>query len=114
VITFVSLNQHACELFRRHGFQISKLGEEPIVKLNETAWKGKDYEWLRRQENYCQRQEIAFREVDPEAEGDDFLDRIVPELLAFRASRREAVHRCEMRFFVGQFRPWPSAAGGCS
>jgi phosphatidylglycerol lysyltransferase len=106
VVTFFSLDQDACELFRRHGFRVSKLGEEPIVMLDQTQWRGKDYEWLRRQENYCLRQQVTLREVDPEAEGDDYRSRLVPELAAISRDHLAAtVHGCEMRYFVGQWEP---------
>src|SRR5262249_19611355 len=39
-------------LYERHGFQVTKWGEEPVVDLRGATWEGKPYEWVRRQENY--------------------------------------------------------------
>ena len=66
-------------LFRRHGCQLTKLGEEPIVDLTRTTWRGKAYEWVRRQENYCLRRGLAVRELVPQREP-DYRDRLAAEL----------------------------------
>lgn len=51
------------ELLREFGFQATKFGEEPIVELDQCTWKGKNYEWVRRQTNFCRRNHIDFEEV---------------------------------------------------
>ena len=41
------------------GFQATKWGEEALVDLPDCTWSGKDYEWVRRQSNYCRRQGLV-------------------------------------------------------
>lgn len=106
-VTFFGIGRNDFKLFRQHGFQITKLGEEPIVLLGETEWKGQAYEWLRRQEKACQKSGVTFREIEPVAEGAAYAEQIVPQLE--EVSRQHVagtIHRREMKFFVGQFEPF--------
>ena len=101
-ITFFNASRVACRLFRQHGFQITKCGEEPIVRLDQTDWRGKDYEWLRRQENFCQRQGVTLREVNPQSA--EYKERIAPELeIISNEHIKNTLHQREMGFFVGLF-----------
>ena len=50
-------------LLRSRGFELTKWGEEPIIDLQSTDWRGKAYEWVRRQENYCLRHGLTSREI---------------------------------------------------
>jgi phosphatidylglycerol lysyltransferase len=105
-LEFFGVGRSDFKLYREHGFQITKFGEEPIVLLDETEWKGQAYEWLRRQEKGGQKSGLTFREIVPEAEGTDYENRIVPELDAIsREHLAGTLHRREMTFFVGQFKP---------
>lgn len=105
-LTFFSLSRSDFPTFRSRGFQISKIGEEPIVVLDETEWRGGAYEWLRRQEKTCLKSGLTFREIDPAADRDDYERRIAPELEAVsREHLAETLHHREMKFFVGQFDP---------
>lgn len=105
-LTFFGIGRSSFKLFRRFGFQISKLGEEPIVVLDETEWKGQAYEWLRRQEKSCLKAGLTVREIFPEAEGTDYVNRIAPELeQVSREHLQSTLHQREMKFFVGQFEP---------
>jgi len=105
-LTFFSLNRSDLKTFRERNFQVSKLGEEPIVMLDETEWKGQAYEWLRRQEKACQKNGVMFREIDLAAEPDKYEQQIAPELEEVsRQHLAETLHAREMTFFVGQFDP---------
>ena len=64
-VAFCNIDREQLPLFRRHGFQVTKFGEDPVVRLDKTTWEGKEYEWVRRQENFCKRQGVEFFEVDP-------------------------------------------------
>jgi phosphatidylglycerol lysyltransferase len=105
-LTFFGVGRNDFKQFRDHGFQITKWGEEPIVLLDETEWKGAAYEWLRRQEKGCQKSGLTFREVDLAAESADYAQRIAPELEQISQEHLAGtIHRREMKFFVGQFEP---------
>ena len=60
--SFYNVTEHDVELFREHGYQVTKWGEEPFVDLQECTWSGKPYEWVRRQTNYCRRAGITIVE----------------------------------------------------
>jgi phosphatidylglycerol lysyltransferase len=59
IVTFFNVTAEDAPIFREHGFQVTKWGEEPFVDLQECTWSGKQYEWVRRQTNYCRRQGIT-------------------------------------------------------
>ncbi len=105
-LTFYNLPREEADRLGRRGFQVTKCGEEPIIDLTTTSWSGRSYEWLRRQENYCRRQNVRWREV-PHEEGDTvFRERVVPELLEIsRQHIAGTVYGRELRFFEGQFSP---------
>jgi phosphatidylglycerol lysyltransferase len=106
-VTFFGIGRSDFKLFRQHGFQITKLGEEPIVLLDETEWKGQAYEWLRRQEKACLKSGVTFREIDPAVEGAAYAEQIAPQLEEIsREHVAGTIHRREMKFFVGQFEPF--------
>jgi len=104
--TFHNLTHGDLELFRRHGFQTSKFGEEPIVRLDETCWQGKSYQWVRRQENYCKRQGVSAEEITADPDDFEFRERIVPELEDLnREHLAKTLHGRELHFFQGKFKP---------
>jgi phosphatidylglycerol lysyltransferase len=103
-VAFYNIDREQLPLFRRHGFQITKFGEEPVVRLDKTDWKGKDYEWLRRQEKFCQRQGVQLVEVNPDPNDPQYRRQIAPELEAIsREHIASTLHGKEMRYFVGRF-----------
>jgi phosphatidylglycerol lysyltransferase len=105
-IAFFNVPRSQTAFFRKHGFQITKCGEEPIIKLSTTDWIGRTYEWIRRQENYCKRQGVEFCELRADPTDEDYRERIVPELEEIsRQHLSQTLHRRELQFFVGQFRP---------
>ena len=66
VINAYSILEKDIPLMEQAGFQINKFGEEPVLDLGEITWKGKEYEWIRRQANYCQRHGVTCAEVHRE------------------------------------------------
>ena len=62
VLTFFNIPEEQLPLFRDYGFQATKWGEEALVDLPDCTWRGKQYEWLRRQSNYCLRHGLAVAE----------------------------------------------------
>jgi phosphatidylglycerol lysyltransferase len=106
-LTFFGIGRNDFKLYRQHGFQITKSGEEPIVLLDDVQWRGKEYEWLRRQEKSCQKSGLKFREVDTDSNAEEYATRIAPQLEEIsREHLAGTVHRREMKFFVGQFEPF--------
>jgi phosphatidylglycerol lysyltransferase len=106
-LTFFGIGRNDFKLYRQHGFQVTKFGEEPIVLLEDTQWRGKEYEWLRRQEKSSQKAGITFREIDPAVEKEAYAAQIAPQLDEIsREHLAGTVHRREMKFFVGQFEPF--------
>ncbi len=50
-------------LFREFGFEVRETGEEPLVDLRTATWAGKDFAWVRQQENSCLRSGVTYREI---------------------------------------------------
>jgi lysylphosphatidylglycerol synthetase-like protein (DUF2156 family) len=65
VVNCYSILDKDVPLMERAGFQINKFGEEPVLDLGSVDWKGKPYEWIRRQTHYCERQGVICSEVHP-------------------------------------------------
>ena len=106
VVSFLNIGRNDLALFRRYGCQISKFGEEPVIDLEETTWNGKAYEWLRRQENFCTRQGVQFREIAHDSGDTVYRDQIVPELAEIsQAHLASTLHGKELEFVEGRFRP---------
>ncbi len=59
LVTCFNVTEEDAPLFREHGFQVTKWGEEPYVDLQTCTWSGKQFEWVRRQTNYCRRAGIS-------------------------------------------------------
>ena len=77
------------------------------MRLDRVNWQGKPYEWLRRQENYCIRQQLRFEEIDPASDPGHYRDHIVPELEEVnRQHLAGTLHGRELVFFEGRFDPW--------
>lgn len=105
-VTFYNITDDDAPLFRRHGFQVTKCGEEPILDLPSVTWRGRPYEWLRRQENYCLRQGVACREVCVDLADAHYLSLVVPELQEIsREHLDNTAYGRELQFFEGRFDP---------
>jgi phosphatidylglycerol lysyltransferase len=88
------------------GFEPTRLGEEPLVDLPERTWASGEFEWVRRQTNYCRRHGVEFEEVrglGSSGADSETIRREVSEiseaLLATKAQRRE------MKVFENRFDP---------
>lgn len=101
-ITFHNIGDSELAMYRDLGFQVTKWGEEPIIDLDGRNWKGKAFEWVRRQTNYCLRNGVRAFEV-PHAElTQEQWQRTLDEMLVVAAeSLSEKSQRSEMRFFEG-------------
>lgn len=105
-VSFWNVSRESVPLFRDRGFQVTKCGEEPFVRLAAATWKGKDYEWLRRQENFCRREGLEVAEIRADPADASYRERLVPQLEEIsRAHIEGTLHGREMRYFVGRFTP---------
>lgn len=106
VATFYNIGETELPLFRQQGFQITKWGEEPLLDVPNLTWSGHDYEWVRRQSNYCRRQGLAVTECSKddysEQDWSDLMDQIrqvADECLSTKPQRGE------VEFFNGCVNP---------
>ncbi len=104
VLSFYNLTDDDVPLVRDFGFQVTKWGEELLVDLTECAWAGKPYEWLRRQTNFCRRQQIVVRECDRARMSAREWHRVSEELGEIsQAQLVNKPQRDEIRFLEGRF-----------
>lgn len=112
-LDFVQLNQREVSflnvlavdvpVFREFGFQVSKVGEEPVIDLQQTTWQGSDFAWVRRQENYCLRNGLKFREVEPDPRDPEYASYIVPQLLQVSEEHlHDSVYNRELGMMTGR------------
>lgn len=106
VLSFYNVAESDLPLFRDYGFQATKLGEEAAIDLNCWDCRGKSFEWLRRQVNYCRRQGLTAAEAVREDYSPPEWSSLVAELAevsaGFLAAKPQAV---ELRFLDGAFHP---------
>ena len=101
---YVNVPRNEIGVYRARGCQVTKVGEEPLVCLEDREWRGKEAEWVRRQENYCRRQGLEMREVDPDPDCPEYRGVICPQLEAISEEHVAAtLHHGEMEFFVSRF-----------
>lgn len=105
-ISFLNILGRDVPAFRRAGFSVSKVGEEPVVPLDECTWQGADYAWVRRQENFCTRSGVRFEEILPDAGCPTFRDQTTPEILEVsREHLQDTVYGRELSMMVGRLDP---------
>ena len=103
-LSFYNIGRSETAVYKEAGCEITKMGEEPIIDLERTEWRGKKYEWVRRQENYCKRQGVELVEV--RTEDDNYEQEIAPQLeQVSQLHVADTLHAREMKFFVGSFDP---------
>lgn len=78
--SFYNVAEGDIDLFREHGYQVTKWGEEPFVDLQECTWSGKPYEWVRRQTNYCRRAGVTIVEHRRDEMDDESWNALLREL----------------------------------
>jgi phosphatidylglycerol lysyltransferase len=105
-LSFYNVAENDLPLFRGYGFQATKLGEEAVIDLEEWGCQGRAFEWLRRQVNYCRRQQLRAQEYGPETVSWHQWERLADETrqmsAAFLAAKPQAG---ELRFLDGTFDP---------
>ncbi len=102
--TFFNVPRNEINMFRRHKCQVTKFGEEPLVRLQRTDWHGKEAQWVRRQESFCKRQGVEVCEVDPDPANAEYRGEVAPQLEEIsRDHLASTLHGIELRFFVSQF-----------
>lgn len=102
-VAFHNVADDELPLFRRHGFQVTKWGEEPVVDLATLSWSGGRFEWLRRQVNHCRRHGVVVSEVRPGEIGHDEWAAAFAEVLEVAAeSLARKAQADAMRFFEGR------------
>ncbi len=90
-------------LFDRLGFQSTKIGEDAIISLRDCTWRGKEYEWVRRQTNYCQRHGLICRPISIAPPADQQVGRLA-ELAEISSDFLDrSPHGQTMGYFVGRF-----------
>lgn len=106
VATFYNIGESELPLFQEQGFQITKWGEEPLLDLPELTWSGHEYEWVRRQVNYCRRQHAVVTECRRENYSPGDWAELMDEI---RGIARECLstkpQRGEVRYFNGSVDP---------
>lgn len=101
---FFAVDQATRDTLARHGFQANKFGESAIVDLAQTDWKGKRYEWVRRQTSYCQRQGLTVEECAKHSTSADGWQALTAELLEIEKQfLTDRSHGGHLRHVVGQF-----------
>lgn len=109
-VMFMNVGRDQLAPFRQQKYQVTKSGEEPVVRLETATWQGKDFEWVRRQENFCKRQGLVLEEIKADPEDPVYKNEIAPELIAISDEHVAAtVHGRELRYFVGRFTPFDMA-----
>ncbi len=105
-LSFYNIAEEDLPLFRRQGFQATKLGEEAVIDLDDWNCRGKPFEWLRRQTNYGRRHGLRIVEcVRPRMSPEEWQS-VMAELshtsAAFLAAKPQSG---ELRFLDGTFDP---------
>ena len=104
VASFMNVPRNEIKMFRRQGCQVSKCGEEALVQLDRTDWRGKHAQWLRRQENYCKRHGIDLCEIDPDPLEIFYRVEVAPQLEEISQDHiASTLHQREMEFYVSHF-----------
>lgn len=106
VATFYNIGESDLPLFRDQGFQVTKWGEEPLLDVGDLTWSGHEYEWVRRQANYCRRQNVVVTEC---CQSDYSLQAWNDLMCEIRGIAEECLstkpQRGDVRFFNGSVNP---------
>lgn len=99
-IAVYSVNESELPHYISEGYEYTKFGEEPILDLGDLEWKGKPFEWVRRQTNFCQRAglrvtEIANHQIDETIAQE--MNEIIDQDLSSRTFTKP------LRLLVGEF-----------
>ncbi len=97
-----SVGADEAPLFMDAGFEVSKFGEEPVLDLGAITWRGKEFEWVRRQTNFCLRAGLEVVEVTVEAERRALSDELIEIMFEDLKPR---TYPKPLRLLEGQFDP---------
>lgn len=101
---FFAADVSLTELLKSQGFRANKFGEGAIVDLTQTDWKGRRYEWVRRQTSFCQRQGLEFAECSFSQLSPAEWQQLSGELLEIENQfLSERSHGSRLRHVVGEF-----------
>ncbi len=105
-VTFYSVVEDDLPLFRQCDFQVTKWGEEPMLDLANLTWAGGEFEWVRRQFNFCHRQNVSLTECRRENHSQAEWDALLDDIRAVAAEGlKSKPQRREIWFFNGRFDP---------
>lgn len=105
-LSFFNVAEDDLPLFRRHGFQATKLGEEAVIDLDDWQCRGKAFEWLRRQTNHCRRQGLRMVECVRAEMSPRQWQRLMAELSEMSAAFLDRKPQAaELHFLDGTFDP---------
>lgn len=101
-VMFHSIGELDLPAFRELGFEVTKLGEEAFVDVDDGLWSGKRFEWVRRQSNYCSRNGVRVEEILPHAMPSLEWEGLLAEILDVAAQTLTVKPQAkEMNFFEG-------------
>jgi phosphatidylglycerol lysyltransferase len=104
--TFYNIGENELPLFDLQGFQITKWGEEPVLDLRNLTWSGHEYEWVRRQTNYCRRQQVVVSECRRGDHSDEDWAELMGEIREIASDCLSTKpQRGEVQFFNGSIDP---------
>jgi phosphatidylglycerol lysyltransferase len=106
VVNCYAVGEQDRVLFESAGWEVTKFGEDTSLKLQSLAWSGKQYEWVRRQYNYCQRMGLSCREVSHQTMDRELWRALADELFEIqRDDLKNRIYSREMNFLVGRLQP---------
>ncbi len=106
LINCYAIGEQDRPLFEEAGWEVTKFGEDTSLKLGSLTWSGKQYEWVRRQQNYCQRMGLSCREVIHQTMEGDLWRELADELFEIqRDDLKNRVYSRELSFLVGKLQP---------
>ncbi len=106
-VSFYNIGPADLPYFQELSFQVTKWGEEPIVDLAGQTWRGKAFEWVRRQTNYCQRNGLKALEIRQDELSSTEWAQCVSEVREVSAESISAKPQKEMTFFEGSIANTP-------
>lgn len=102
-VAFHNIGDEDLPAFRQLDFQITKWGEEPVIDLASCTWRGKPFEWVRRQTNFCVRSGLQAFEVFPRELEPEQWSRTHAEILEVAAESLSLKAQLDsMKFFEGR------------
>jgi phosphatidylglycerol lysyltransferase len=106
LISFYNIPGDELPLFRKFGFQVTKWGEDALLELRGRTWRGNEFQWVRRQSNYCLRRGLTVLESSRGKCRSADWSNLVAELEEISAARLATKPQAaETAFLDGRFEP---------